>query len=70
MKVPKTLSVRLHECHKCGVTLDRDENAAINILNLALSEVGLILPARGGVDNRQLLKREARNRAWVQLSLF
>ncbi|NEP14305.1 MAG: transposase [Symploca sp. SIO2C1] len=48
VKVPKTLSVRLHECHKCGTTLDRDENAARNILDRALSEVGLILPARGG----------------------
>ncbi len=41
VKVPKTLSVRLHKCHKCGITLDRDENAAINIKNRALSEVGL-----------------------------
>ncbi len=62
VKVPKTLSVRLHECHKCGVTLDRDKNAARNILDRALSEVGLILPARGGLDNSQLLKREATNR--------
>jgi putative transposase len=29
--VPKTLSVRVHYCPTCGVTLDRDLNAAINI---------------------------------------
>ncbi len=69
-KVPKTLSVRLHECHKCGITLDRDENAARNILDRALSEVGLILPARGGLVDRQPGKREATSREWVQLSLF
>jgi len=60
----------LHECHKCGVTLDRDENAARNILDRALNEVGLILPARGGLVDRQPGKREATSREWVQLSLF
>ena len=38
-KVPKTLSVRLHECPKCGLSMDRDENAAVNILNRALSDL-------------------------------
>lgn len=59
VKVPKTLSVRLHECHKCGLEMDRDENAARNILDRALSEVGLILPAGGGLVNRQPVKPEA-----------
>jgi putative transposase len=58
-KVPKTLSVRLHQCPKCGLLMDRDENAAINILNRAISEVGLILPARGGLGVAQPGKREA-----------
>ncbi|HSP30669.1 MAG TPA: transposase, partial [Halomonas sp.] len=35
--VKKTLSVRTHICTKCGVVLDRDHNAAINILQKALS---------------------------------
>ncbi len=39
VKVPKTLSVRLHECPKCGLSMDRDENAAVNILNRALSDL-------------------------------
>ncbi|WP_420266241.1 RNA-guided endonuclease InsQ/TnpB family protein [Candidatus Magnetominusculus dajiuhuensis] len=31
-KVPKSLSVRMHKCPHCHIVLDRDENAAINIL--------------------------------------
>jgi putative transposase len=30
-RVPKSLSVRTHVCTKCGLVLDRDENAARNI---------------------------------------
>jgi putative transposase len=30
--VPKTLSVRVHRCPRCGLCLHRDENAARNIL--------------------------------------
>ena len=41
-KVEKTLSTRTHECPHCGYVADRDENAAINILNRALSTVGHI----------------------------
>ncbi|EFH84978.1 RNA-guided endonuclease InsQ/TnpB family protein [Ktedonobacter racemifer] len=38
--VKKTLSVRTHVCTGCGVVLDRDHNAALNILQKALSTVG------------------------------
>jgi len=70
-KVPKTLSIRLHECHKCGLQMDRDENAARNILDRALNEVGLILSARGGLGDTQPVKREAFSGGrGVQLSLF
>jgi len=34
--VKKSLSVRTHVCHGCGVVLDRDHNAALNILQSAL----------------------------------
>ncbi len=34
--VKKTLSVRTHMCTGCGVVLDRDHNAALNILDKAL----------------------------------
>ncbi len=37
--VKKSLSTRTHVC-KCGCVLDRDHNAAINILNSALSTTG------------------------------
>ncbi len=36
-RVKKTLSVRTHICTGCGVVLDRDRNAALNILHKALS---------------------------------
>ncbi len=35
-KVPKALSDRLHVCPDCGLELDRDHNAAINIKHLAV----------------------------------
>jgi putative transposase len=39
-KVPKDLSVRVHECPHCGLVLDRDVNAALNILSLAFKSDG------------------------------
>lgn len=38
--VEKDLSVRVHECPVCDLKLDRDENAAINILALGLQCLG------------------------------
>jgi putative transposase len=38
-RVKKTLSVRTHMCPGCGVVLDRDHNAAKNILQEALSSI-------------------------------
>ncbi|NEO73704.1 transposase [Moorena sp. SIO3H5] len=35
-KVPKKLKDRVHSCPHCGYTADRDVNAAINVLNLAV----------------------------------
>jgi putative transposase len=35
-KVPKELKDRTHACPKCGLTLDRDHNAVINIKHLAV----------------------------------
>ena len=37
--VKKSLSTRTHVC-QCGCVLDRDENAALNILNKGLATVG------------------------------
>ncbi|MEZ4726458.1 MAG: transposase [Caldilineaceae bacterium] len=41
--VPKDLSVRVHDCPHCGLRLDRDHNAAINILALGLQSVNASL---------------------------
>jgi len=39
-KVKKSLSVRTHICPSCGLVLDRDHNAALNILSKACGTVG------------------------------
>ena len=39
--VPKTLSERVHTCPHCGLVLDRDENAALNILQRGLQTLRL-----------------------------
>ncbi len=39
--VEKTLADRTHKCNSCGLVLDRDHNAAINILRLGLQSVGI-----------------------------
>jgi putative transposase len=40
-KVPKTLKDRIHACPQCGLTLDRDHNAAINIKYRAVGHSAL-----------------------------
>jgi putative transposase len=40
-RVPKTLATRRHECPDCGLSMDRDLNAACNILNRAGVDPGL-----------------------------
>lgn len=37
--VPKDLSVRKHECPHCGLSLNRDHNAALNVLARGLSSL-------------------------------
>ena len=50
--VTKSLSQRTHRCPHCGFVLDRDWNAAINILEIALRTVGHTgtLNASGDID--------------------
>ena len=43
--VEKSLSVRVHECPACGLIMDRDENAANNILRLGLQSRGCAVKA-------------------------
>ncbi len=40
--VKKTLSERVHTCPVCGLVMDRDENAAVNIRALGLQSMGAI----------------------------
>ncbi len=54
--VKKSLSVRTHVC-KCGCNLNRDENAALNILNLALQ-------ARGGQPRSNALRSWSHYASW------
>ena len=39
--VKKDLSTRVHQCPTCGLTIDRDVNAALNILALGLQGIGI-----------------------------
>jgi putative transposase len=57
--VKKSLSVRTHVC-SCGVVLDRDHNAALNILSKGLRQVGINLNTVGrtGIN------------AWGQIDLY
>ena len=58
IKVPKDLSIRTHECPKCGCVLDRDVNAAVNILQRALQIVGLTISGCGGQEVAQPVKQQ------------
>jgi putative transposase len=49
IKVPKALSERLHECPHCGLAIDRDLNAARNILDRAGVGPGLHNAAGYGI---------------------
>ena len=58
--VTKDLSIRVHSCPYCGLVLDRDHNAAINILNRSISTVGTTgINARQGILNRGSMQRDA-----------
>jgi len=54
-QVVKTLSQRTHHCGHCGTVLDRDHNAALNILASGLNRVGHTqINACGEIDLYQL----------------
>ena len=41
-RVAKSLSVRTHVCPSCGLVLDRDENAAVNIFRAGQARQGAV----------------------------
>ena len=74
VKVRKDLSLRWHSCRDCYTELERDINAAINILKRSIADfktVGLIVSACGGDSDSPLLKQEAKEMlTGFQLTLF
>jgi putative transposase len=48
-RVRKSLSVRTHVCPRCGLVVDRDENAAVNILRAGQARQVLTWPAAASV---------------------
>ncbi|MFM6433965.1 MAG: zinc ribbon domain-containing protein, partial [Microcystis panniformis] len=54
-RVQKTLSTRTHQCPNCQTVLDRDHNAAINILKKGLKYLGNYLNASTslGIDTER-----------------
>ncbi|HEX6796835.1 MAG TPA: transposase, partial [Ktedonobacterales bacterium] len=48
-RVAKSLSVRTHVCRSCGLVLDRDENAARNILRAGQARQALTWPGAASV---------------------
>ena len=47
--VPKDITVRIHDCPHCGLSLSRDHNAALNILARGLASISTGYP-RGASD--------------------
>src|SRR5262249_30090396 len=47
-RVKNTLSMRTHGCPSCGLVLDRDEHAALNILAAALAVAAPLASRRAG----------------------
>jgi putative transposase len=61
-EVRKSLSVRIHKCPSCGLVMDRDENAAINILKRGIEKVntvGTTGRACSSCFNRGVMTQEA-----------
>lgn len=61
-KIRKTLAMRIHNCNVCNLVLDRDHNAAINILKKGLEIIKLELPQ----ELRELTSVEIAKRSMKQ----
>jgi putative transposase len=49
-RVEKTLKDRVHHCPSCGLSIDRDWNSGINILNRVQGTLGLAFSGCGGLE--------------------
>lgn len=47
MRKPMPLPERTYECERCGLTLDRDLNAALNILQVGIANYPELMPVEG-----------------------
>lgn len=56
--VKKTLAERVHSCPNCGINIDRDLNAAINILNRVIKPLGLTVSGCGGYSDTSPKKQQ------------
>ncbi len=59
--VEKEISIRIHKCPNCGLEIDRDTNAARNILTLG--KIGQELPKSSLAEMKPLLLAQARQQA-------
>lgn len=59
-KVPKTLAIRTHQCDQCGLVIDRDYNASLNIFirGLVLWHVPM--------EHREVTPVEISQKSWKQ----
>ncbi|MFQ3584615.1 MAG: zinc ribbon domain-containing protein [Cyanobacteriota bacterium] len=56
--VQKSLADRVHHCPYCGLVLDKDFNAAINILNRVRKPLGLRVSGCGGYLDASPMKQQ------------
>jgi transposase len=54
MIVKKTLAIRTHRCHNCGLKVDRDYNASLNIKQLGLTSLLQVLKEVTPVEIEQI----------------
>jgi putative transposase len=57
-RVEKTLKDRVHNCPHCGLVIDRDWNAGINILNRVTKPLGLTVSGCGGYLDASPVKQQ------------
>lgn len=59
-KVPKTLAMRIHQCNQCGLLIDRDYNASLNIFKRGLALWNLLM------EHREVTPVEISQKSWKQ----